>query len=237
MRGLAGWVGLHCSGRSARGILQQLGSSPWEVWGLNPKLASPAYSIRARKEPREHPAVKSSRISVLKGEMDGDTESLLKGQHTKFHLQPLALDSGRGRAKWTRDTWGESGVGGCGERTEGTTSRIPVLSHSPYCRSHLSQAEHSSPSGISLRGSNSPTHRNYSALPCYSLRLYHWLVWQLRWKIQRSSHMGRQRNRSQMKEQDNSPEEQVDEMEASNLSGREFRVIIIRILNSMKKIT
>ena len=38
-----------------------------------------------------------------------------------------------------------------------------------------------------------------------------------------------------MKEQDNSPEEQVDEMEASNLSGREFRVMIIRILDSMKK--
>ena len=112
MRGLAGWVGSHCSGRSARGILQQPGSSPWEVWGLNPKLASPAYSIRARKEPREHPAVKSSRISVLKGEMDGDTESLLKGQHTKFHLQPLTVGSRRGREEWTRDTWGESRVGG-----------------------------------------------------------------------------------------------------------------------------
>ena len=37
-----------------------------------------------------------------------------------------------------------------------------------------------------------------------------------------------------MKEQKNSPEK-IDEMEASNLSGREFRVMIIRILNSMKK--
>ena len=43
-----------------------------------------------------------------------------------------------------------------------------------------------------------------------------------------------QRNRPQMKEQENSLEE-LDEMEASNLSDREFRVIIIRILNSMKK--
>ena len=46
--------------------------------------------------------------------------------------------------------------------------------------------------------------------------------------------MGRQRNRPQMKEQENSPEE-LDEMEASNLSDREFRVMIIRVLNSMKK--
>ena len=47
--------------------------------------------------------------------------------------------------------------------------------------------------------------------------------------------MGRQRNRPQIKEQENSPEEELDEMEASNLSDREFRVMIIRILNSMKK--
>ena len=37
-----------------------------------------------------------------------------------------------------------------------------------------------------------------------------------------------------MKEQENTPEE-LNEMEASNLSDREFRVMIIRILNSMKK--
>ena len=36
-----------------------------------------------------------------------------------------------------------------------------------------------------------------------------------------------------MKGQENSPEEELDEMEASNLSKREFRVMIIRILNSM----
>ena len=38
-----------------------------------------------------------------------------------------------------------------------------------------------------------------------------------------------------MKEQENSLEEELDEMKASNLSDREFRVMIIRILNSMKK--
>ena len=46
--------------------------------------------------------------------------------------------------------------------------------------------------------------------------------------------MGRQRNRPQLKEQENSQEE-LDEVEASNLSDRQFRVMIIRILNSMKK--
>ena len=44
-----------------------------------------------------------------------------------------------------------------------------------------------------------------------------------------------EKNRSQMREQDNSLEEELDEMEASNLSDRKFRVMIIRILNSMKK--
>ena len=48
--------------------------------------------------------------------------------------------------------------------------------------------------------------------------------------------MGGRRNRPQMKERQNSPEE-LDEMEASNLSDREFRVIIIRILNNVKKDT
>ena len=36
-------------------------------------------------------------------------------------------------------------------------------------------------------------------------------------------------------EQENSPEEELDEMEASNLSNREFREMIIMILNSTKK--
>ena len=37
-----------------------------------------------------------------------------------------------------------------------------------------------------------------------------------------------------MKEQENFPEE-LDEMEVRNLTDREFRVIIIRVLNGMKK--
>ena len=40
--------------------------------------------------------------------------------------------------------------------------------------------------------------------------------------------MGRQRNIPQMKEQEYSPEEELDEMEASNLSDREFRIKFYR---------
>ena len=38
-----------------------------EVWGLNPKMGSPAYSIRAGKEPKSYPAVKRSRVSICQG--------------------------------------------------------------------------------------------------------------------------------------------------------------------------
>ena len=47
--------------------------------------------------------------------------------------------------------------------------------------------------------------------------------------------MGRQGNRSQIKEQENSSEEELCKIEASNLLDKELRVMIIRILNSMKK--
>ena len=38
-----------------------------------------------------------------------------------------------------------------------------------------------------------------------------------------------------MKEKENSPEKELNEMEASNLSDREFRVMIIRIVKRMKR--
>ena len=44
--------------------------------------------------------------------------------------------------------------------------------------------------------------------------------------------MGRQRNKPQTEEQENS-REKLNEMEASNLSDREFRIMIIRILHVM----
>lgn len=38
-----------------------------------------------------------------------------------------------------------------------------------------------------------------------------------------------------MKEQGSSPEEELNEVEISNLSDIEFRIMIIRMLNSMRK--
>ena len=38
-----------------------------------------------------------------------------------------------------------------------------------------------------------------------------------------------------MKKQENSPEEELNEMKASNISDKEFRGMVIRTLNSMKK--
>lgn len=76
---------------------------------------------------------------------------------TKFPLQPHTLGSGRGGAGWTKATWGDYGFDGSGERGEISATRIAVLSHSPYCRSHLSWEEHTPSCGISLWESNSPT--------------------------------------------------------------------------------
>ena len=52
-------------------------------------------------------------------------------------------------------------------------------------------------------------------------------------KHKEAAKKGRLRNRSQVKEQENSPE--LEEIETSSLSNTEFRVMIIRILNSMKR--
>ena len=43
------------------------------------------------------------------------------------------------------------------------------------------------------------------------------------------------KNRSQRKKQENSPEEELNEKEASNLLDIGFRVMIVKILNTMKK--
>ena len=53
-------------------------------------------------------------------------------------------------------------------------------------------------------------------------------------KSKEAAKMGRQRNGPQMKEQENSSEE-LYEMEANTLSHREFRVMTIRLLNTIKK--
>ena len=83
------------------------GGFPLRSVGSKPKLGYPAYNTRSRKVKQitssSKVSVKSSKVSV-QGETVGDTESLLKGQHKKFCLQPLSLGSARGRAEWTRDT-------------------------------------------------------------------------------------------------------------------------------------
>ena len=55
--------------------------------------------------------------------------------------------------------------------------------------------------------------------------------------------MRRQRNMAQMKEQIKTPEKELNEMEISNLSDAEFKILVIRMLkelsedlNSIKKI-
>lgn len=47
--------------------------------------------------------------------------------------------------------------------------------------------------------------------------------------------MGRQKNRPQIEEQENYPEEELNETELSNISDVVFRVMIISMLNNMKK--
>ena len=47
--------------------------------------------------------------------------------------------------------------------------------------------------------------------------------------------MRRQRNRPQMKTKENFPEEELNKIETSNLLDIEFKVMIIRMFNSMKK--
>ena len=49
--------------------------------------------------------------------------------------------------------------------------------------------------------------------------------------------MGRQRNKTQMKKQQKSLRKELNEMEKCNLSAIEFKVMVIRMLNSMKKKT
>ena len=47
--------------------------------------------------------------------------------------------------------------------------------------------------------------------------------------------MWRQRNTPQMKEQEKSPQKELNDIKASNLSDTEFKVMVIRMFNGMKK--
>ena len=77
---------------------------PLRSVGYKPQAGLLGYSTRARKEPRKHPAVISSRGSVCQRKTVRDSESLLKGQCTKFLFQALTLSSRNGRAECIRDS-------------------------------------------------------------------------------------------------------------------------------------
>ena len=47
--------------------------------------------------------------------------------------------------------------------------------------------------------------------------------------------MGRQRNNPQMKEKEDSPEKELNETEASNVSDIEFKVMVIRMLKELSE--
>ena len=44
-----------------------------------------------------------------------------------------------------------------------------------------------------------------------------------------------QRNMAQMQEQNKTPEKELNEMEASNLSDAEFKTLVIRMLNELRR--
>ena len=149
----AGWAPMGSSW-SSRGIFQWPEGSPWEVWGLNPKLGFPDWSTSTGKG-----------IQIISS-CEKQWDFCLPGRDSLFFkrkpLKKRPAHQNSGLQPFILGSWGGSGVGGAGKRTEGTAVRIPVLNHSTYYRSHLSQAEHSPPSGISLKGSNSPACRALS---------------------------------------------------------------------------
>ena len=53
--------------------------------------------------------------------------------------------------------------------------------------------------------------------------------------MKRGSQNGEMKKGPQMKKQENSPENKLNEMETNNLSDIEFKIMFISILNSMKK--
>ena len=53
--------------------------------------------------------------------------------------------------------------------------------------------------------------------------------------IRKLDKMRQQRYMSQMKEQDKTPEEQISEMEIGNLPEKQFRVMMVKIIQDLKK--
>ena len=156
---MAGWAPQGDSW-SLGGIFHHLGGSPWEGCGLNPNLGYLAYSTRVRKGAQIKYGYEKQQGFCLPGR-DSWKKDREPVNGPMYKISFVATYSGllQRKAEWLRDASGDSRVYGSGERTEVIAARIPILSHSPYSWGHLSQAEHSSPSGITLSGSN------YSILP------------------------------------------------------------------------
>ena len=53
--------------------------------------------------------------------------------------------------------------------------------------------------------------------------------------IRKLDKMRQQRYMSQMKEQDKTPEEQISEMEIGNLPEKQFRVMMVKIIQDLRK--
>ena len=99
-----GWLGSH--------RWQEVLEGYFRCWGVLPEKCgvwTPSWApqSRARKEIRQHLPVERSTVSVSQGETAGNSESPLKDQCTKFHLQPLTLSFGTGK-KSRLETLGET---------------------------------------------------------------------------------------------------------------------------------
>ena len=141
------------------------GGFPLRTMGSEPQAGLPSLQHQSQKGAQTTSSCEKQQGFCLPGR-DGSSLGMphkMSMHKTSFAVTYLRLQQREGRVdqRWLQ----ESGVGSCGERTEGTATRTPGLSHTLHCGS-ISQAEHSFPSGISLRGSHSPTCSNYSAPPC-----------------------------------------------------------------------
>ena len=90
-------------------------------------------------------------------------------------------------------------------------------SHPEACTSLLDSLIH--------QGADSGSKKNYSHAACGRETTITEIQTKVRW----------QRNMSQMKEQDKTPEEQLSEVEIGNLHEKEFRVIIIKASQDLGK--
>ena len=89
-----GWLGSHGQQLKRQRDSSTAREFPLRSVGSNLKLGSPAYSTRARKGTQITSSYEKQQGFCMPGR-----DSLLKGQHTEFHLQPLTPGAGEGRAR------------------------------------------------------------------------------------------------------------------------------------------